>query len=167
MLRMPTALADSMDATNSEISDLVTRMNQEIHVWNQKWEKVLQGMDGASQGQPSSTIAAPTSRVLCQPQFDESERPIDFMKVFNFPDEQVFAYETLTELLDLSFCKVLCHLLPPAPAHLFPAVHVYLSVFHCSFFCLKVAVSGAFGGKPQGEHSHWSQSMFIFGKHVR
>ena len=85
---------------NPEIAKLVSDCSAEIKVWNQKWEAVLRGA-GAPTRQTAATSPVTPSRVLCQPQFDESERPIDFMKVISFPDYQVIAYETLTEPLEI------------------------------------------------------------------
>ena len=97
---MPGAFAETLDIYNPEIAKLVSDCSAEIKVWNQTWEAVLRGA-GAPTGQTAASSAVTTSRVLCQPQFDESERPIDFMKVFSFPEDQIIAYETLTEPLEI------------------------------------------------------------------
>lgn len=107
-LRIPNALLDSFDLTRADLKSQHAQIELKIKSWNEKWAHVLQGDsargNGAARGRASgaSSNAAPaasTGRVLCRPEFDELESPIDASRVYAFPSELVLPYEQLPEPL--------------------------------------------------------------------
>ena len=49
---------------------------QEVTQWNQKWGPIVGG-SGATPGTPTSRVASTPNRVICRPEFAETDRPID------------------------------------------------------------------------------------------
>lgn len=91
-----------MQSQQAQSQALCQEIRDEIHGWNSKWEMVLRGGSGestAQQTQSGEPAAPPLNRLLCQPNFDADDLPIDVQKQHSFPEESVVPYESLTEPL--------------------------------------------------------------------
>lgn len=97
--RIPAAVEEQMESQQAESQALCKEIRSEIHAWNSKWEMVLRGGSGESIGQPSSEPLAPQNRLLCQPNFDPDEQPIDVTKQYSFPEDAIVPLESVTEPL--------------------------------------------------------------------
>ena len=100
--RIPTVLIDSFDISRQDLKTMHQQMESKIKSWNDKWGHVLRG-EGT--GRPadrraSTSPASPTvARVLCRPEFAETEMPIDPSHCHNFTDDCIVPFEQLTEHL--------------------------------------------------------------------
>lgn len=88
---------DKFDSNNSSMVTALDKSKQEVDDWNEKWGSGLAvqvGAGAASGGAPSDvveSIVACNARTGCQPEFEETEMPIDTMKDFIFPPDCVLA----------------------------------------------------------------------------
>ena len=88
---------DKFDSNNSSMVTALDKSKQEVDDWNEKWGSGLAvqvGAGAASGGTPSDvveSIVACNARTGCQPEFEETEMPIDTMKDFIFLPDCVLA----------------------------------------------------------------------------
>lgn len=101
-LMIPTVLMDSFDFSRQELKAMHQQMETKIKSWNEKWCHVLRGEGTSRAGDrraPTSPASPNVSRVLCRPEFAETETPLDPTHVHNFTDDGIAPFEQLTELL--------------------------------------------------------------------
>lgn len=101
---------ESFDVTKPELLVNHKRVVASLKTWNEKWSHVLQGEAPRNSGQGSAAPPASRSRsqgvspaparLLCRPEFDETEAPIDPNRRFDFPEDCIVPFEQLPELLD-------------------------------------------------------------------
>lgn len=98
---------DTFDLTIPDLKATHGQIEANIKAWNDKWAHVLRGdlprnesvstMNPTRSQGPSSPAPA---RLLCRPEFDETEAPVDPSHRFDFPEERIMPFEQVTELLD-------------------------------------------------------------------
>ena len=112
LFRIPEALVDAYDLRHQdgELKLLHQELEAEIKAWNEKWSHVLRGDSNQATNRSAASGASPgranasqegVLRVLCRPEFAETEAPIDPNRVFKFPEECVVAAEQMDPCLVL------------------------------------------------------------------
>ena len=98
--RIPTVLVDSFDFSRQELKAMHQQMEGKIKSWNEKWGHVLRG-EGSNRGgetrAPTSPSSPNISRVLCRPEFTETEMPLDPSHCHTFTEDCILPFEQLTE----------------------------------------------------------------------
>lgn len=70
----------------------------ELSKWNRTWSNVLKDSAPTS---AAGRQAAPAARSLCQPQFEDGDRPLDFTRTHTFSEADMVPFEQLaSEFLD-------------------------------------------------------------------